>query len=84
MPSTAAAPRGTQAIFSFLDAKVTGSHIACASTTCSETVAPVFNHNNVVMAVLDVGSDNLATFCAEDQRHLEALCERLQQQFGGI
>ena len=57
-------------------------HIACASTTLSEIVVPIFNQAGEVMAVLDVDSDNAAAFCAEDQKQLEAICEMLGRQFG--
>jgi GAF domain-containing protein len=49
-------------------------HIACASTTRSEIVVPVFDARGAVRAVLDVDSDTPAAFDETDARHLEAVC----------
>ncbi|MGZ3419090.1 MAG: GAF domain-containing protein [Polyangiales bacterium] len=51
-------------------------HIACASSTLSEIVVPVFDHDGVV-AVLDVDSDAPAAFDEIDRTALEALCVML-------
>jgi len=56
-------------------------HIACSSSTRSEIVVPVLTPDGTLLAVLDVDSDDLAAFDETDQRHLEALCERLGRQF---
>lgn len=56
-------------------------HIACSSSTRSEIVVPVLTPDDTLLAVLDVDSDDLAAFDETDQRHLEALCARLGQQF---
>lgn len=47
-------------------------HIACSSASKSEIVVPVFKDGLVVM-VLDVDSDRLDDFDAEDQKYLEQL-----------
>lgn len=47
-------------------------HIACSSDSKSEIVVPVIKANKVV-AVLDVDSDQLATFDATDRQYLEEL-----------
>lgn len=56
-------------------------HIACSSSTRSEIVVPVLTPDDTLLAVLDVDSNDLAAFDETDQRHLEALCARLGQQF---
>ena len=48
-------------------------HIACASSTRSELVVPVFNSAGDVMAVLDIDSDQPDAFTREDAEALEAL-----------
>ncbi len=57
-------------------------HIACSSTTRSEIVVPVISPENRLLAVLDVDSDDLDAFTRTDQERLEALCNRLGEQFG--
>jgi len=52
-------------------------HIACAASTRSEIVVPVFGPDGAVMAVLDIDSDDPAAFDAADARALEALCARV-------
>ncbi len=52
-------------------------HIACASSTRSEIVVPVFDTPGEVRAVLDVDSDTLAAFDEVDQRYLEEFCSWL-------
>jgi GAF domain-containing protein len=49
-------------------------HIACASSTRSEIVVPVFDAAGRVRAVLDVDSDRPAAFDATDARYLEEVC----------
>jgi len=51
-------------------------HIACSSISKSEIVVPIIK-NNVVIGVLDVDSDELATFDAIDEKHLTDLCHWL-------
>lgn len=52
-------------------------HIACASSTKSEIVVPVFGPDGRVMAVLDIDSDDPAAFDAADARALEAICAQV-------
>ena len=47
-------------------------HIACSSAARSEIVVPVC-YNNMVIGVLDIDSENLATFDKTDARYLERL-----------
>jgi L-methionine (R)-S-oxide reductase len=56
-------------------------HIACSSSTRSELVVPVLSPEGAVLAVLDVDSNQLAAFDADDQRELEALCRELAARF---
>ena len=55
-------------------------HIACSSDSKSEIVVPVFK-NGAVVAVLDVDSDQLNGFDADDQAALEQLMQRAAQWF---
>ena len=48
-------------------------HIACASSTRSELVLPVFNGAGDVIAVLDIDSDQPDAFSQEDAQALEAI-----------
>ena len=52
-------------------------HIACASSTLSEIVVPVFDSRREVIAVLDVDSNSPAAFDEIDARNLEAICRWL-------
>ena len=54
-------------------------HIACASSTQSEIVLPVWDAAGTLIAVLDIDSDQPAAFDAHDQAGLSAL---LAQTFG--
>ena len=56
-------------------------HIACASSTRSEIVVPVFNKKAEVIAVLDVDSDTPDAFDAVDQASLEQI---VQEVFGRV
>ncbi|MBR4389352.1 MAG: GAF domain-containing protein [Prevotella sp.] len=47
-------------------------HIACSSLSQSEVVAPLFDGNGHVMAVLDVDSKHLADFSPDDVAFLES------------
>ena len=51
-------------------------HIACSSLSKSEIVLPLIK-NNTVIGVLDIDSDELATFDAIDEKHLTQLCQWL-------
>lgn len=50
-------------------------HIACSSASRSEIVVPVFGKDGEVRLVLDVDSDQLNDFDANDQRYLEELSQ---------
>ena len=51
-------------------------HIACSSASKSEIVVPLFKENEVV-AVLDIDSEDLATFDETDRLWLERIVEML-------
>lgn len=48
-------------------------HIACASSTRSELVLPVWNGTGRLLGVLDIDSDTPAAFTAEDEAWLAPL-----------
>ena len=48
-------------------------HIACSSASRSEIVVPVFDGSGKVIAVLDIDSDQLATFDDIDRQYLEKI-----------
>ena len=52
-------------------------HIACSSASKSEIVVPIFKDNQVV-AVLDIDSENLATFDIIDKEWLEKIIDLVQ------
>ena len=52
-------------------------HIACSSASRSEIVVPVHDADGHVTAVLDIDSNQLATFDATDQLWLERIVEQL-------
>ena len=54
-------------------------HIACSSLSKSEIVVPIF-HGNEVIGVLDIDSDQLATFNETDRIYLEKMMEILSKQ----
>ena len=53
------------------DVEAFEGHIACASSTRSELVMPVFKGTGDVMAVLDIDSDQPDAFTHEDAQALE-------------
>ena len=53
-------------------------HIACSSESKSEIVVPVFDHDGKVMAVLDIDSEQLATFEDVDRKYLEDICKLIK------
>ncbi|MFY9320101.1 GAF domain-containing protein [Lentibacter algarum] len=55
------------------DVEAFEGHIACASSTRSELVLPVFNAAGDVIAVLDIDSDQPAAFIKEDAQALTAI-----------
>ena len=67
----AAARTGTTQLVADVDAFP--GHIACASSTRSEIVLPVFNRDNQVIAVLDIDSDQPDAFDSQDQQALEQI-----------
>ena len=54
-------------------------HIACSSLSKSEIVVPIFQGNKVI-GVLDIDSDQLATFNETDRIYLEKMMEILSKQ----
>ncbi|MBS0563891.1 MAG: GAF domain-containing protein [Proteobacteria bacterium] len=56
-------------------------HIACASSTRSELVLPVFGSGGRLIGVLDIDSNRPDAFTAEDARELGAI---LASVFGGL
>ena len=66
----AARERRTQVIE---DVEAFPGHIACAASTRSEIVVPVFAGNGALIGVLDVDSDRPAAFGPADAAALEAL-----------
>ena len=50
-------------------------HIACSSQSRSDIVVPVFGPDGKVTAVLDIDSDQLATFDDVDRQYLEQICK---------
>jgi len=61
------------------DVEAFPGHIACSSLSKSEIVVPVFQNGKVV-AVLDVDSDKLNDFDAQDQFGLENLIKILENR----
>jgi L-methionine (R)-S-oxide reductase len=57
------------------DVELFPGHIACSSESKSEIVVPVFSANGEVSMILDVDSNELASFDQTDQQYLEELAE---------
>ncbi|MFB1025329.1 MAG: GAF domain-containing protein [Octadecabacter sp.] len=55
------------------DVEAFEGHIACASSTRSELVLPVFNGAAGLIAVFDIDSDQPDAFTAEDATHMAAI-----------
>ncbi|WP_297341279.1 GAF domain-containing protein [Pseudophaeobacter sp.] len=72
-----AAARGGEAQL-VADVDAFPGHIACASSTRSELVLPVWNAADQLIAVLDIDSDQANAFTLDDQQQLSAI---LQQVF---
>lgn len=66
----AARERRTQLV---ADVEAFPGHIACAASTRSEIVVPVFDGAGALIAVLDIDSDRPGAFDAADARALEGL-----------
>ena len=58
------------------DVELFPGHIACSSASKSEIVVPLFKENEVI-AVLDIDSEELATFDDTDKLWLERIVELL-------
>ena len=58
------------------DVEAFPGHIACSSASRSEIVVPVFQNGEIV-AVLDIDSDQLATFNETDAEYLERMVDLL-------
>ena len=56
------------------DVEAFEGHIACAASTRSEIVVPVFGKDGALIAVLDVDSDDPAAFDEADAAALERMC----------
>ena len=61
------------------DVEQVPGHIACSSLSKSEIVVPIFRGEEVV-GVLDIDSDQLATFDETDRIYLEKMIETLSKQ----
>ena len=61
------------------DVEAFPGHIACDARTKSEIVVPVFAPDGVLIAVLDVDSDQLDAFDDEDRLGLERIAALFQQ-----
>lgn len=55
------------------DVDAFAGHIACASSTRSEIVLPVFNDQGTLLGVFDIDSDQPAAFTQEDATQLAAI-----------
>lgn len=53
-------------------------HIACSSLSKSEIVLPIYNLNKQIVGVLDVDSENLATFNETDELYLKQILSLLK------
>lgn len=63
------------------DVDAFAGHIACAASTRSEIVLPVFGKAGDLIAVLDIDSDQPAAFTEEDATQLNAI---LRATFGRV
>ncbi|MCB0408827.1 MAG: GAF domain-containing protein [Flavobacteriales bacterium] len=54
-------------------------HIACSSSSKSEIVLPIFNHNKEVVMVLDVDSEELSTFDEVDEKYLNEVVKLIER-----
>ena len=63
------------------DVEAFPGHIACAASTRSEIVLPVFGRGGALLAVLDIDSNRPAAFNADDARELDAI---LRETFADV
>jgi GAF domain-containing protein len=70
---TAAAERRTAIVH---DVAAIENHIACDARARSEVVVPVFDRAGALIAVLDVDSEQVGTFDADDAHGLERIVLR--------
>ena len=56
------------------DVQIFPGHIACSSLSRSEIVIPIIRHNEVI-GVMDVDSESLNYFDADDKHYLEQIVE---------
>ena len=63
----------TQKVQLVPDVNAFSGHIACASSTRSELVLPVFNSEGILIAVFDIDSDQPNIFTQEDADRLEII-----------
>ena len=59
------------------DVNAFADHIACASSTRSELVLPVFDAQGALIAVFDIDSDQPDAFTQEDATHLQTLLQEV-------
>ena len=64
------------------DVEAFPDHIACASSTRSELVIPVWNGAGVLLGVLDLDSDTPAAFTAQDEAALVPLLSEVFRDAG--
>lgn len=71
----------TQAVQLVRDVDAFPGHIACASSTRSELVLPVFNGAGALIGVFDIDSDQPDAFTEQDAAELAAI---LRETFAGV
>jgi GAF domain-containing protein len=71
----------TQSVQLVPDVDAFPGHIACASSTKSELVLPVFNGAGALIGVFDIDSDQPDAFTEQDAAELAAI---LRQTFAGV
>ncbi|MBK6984228.1 MAG: GAF domain-containing protein [Bacteroidetes bacterium] len=54
-------------------------HIACSSLSKSEIVLPIYNSKNEIIGVLDIDSDEYATFDKTDELYLNQILKLIGQ-----
>ena len=54
-------------------------HIACSSLSKSEIVLPIYNSKNEIIGVLDIDSDEYATFDKTDELYLNQILKLMEQ-----